>query len=133
VRVFADSYYFIALLNARDPAHVRVARESQSEAWKLVTAWWVLAEVADAFSAPSWRPRVVALFDRLARHREVFIRGDSDRLFQRGFELYRNRLDKHWSLTDCISFVVMEQEGIHVALTGDAHFAQAGFVAQFAN
>jgi predicted nucleic acid-binding protein len=46
--------------------------------------------------------------------------------------LYRQRADKHWSLTDCISFVVMEQEGLREALTGDRHFAQAGFAAVFA-
>lgn len=43
--------------------------------------------------------------------------------------LYAARLDKGWSLTDCISFVVMQQHGIREALTGDRHFAQAGFVA----
>jgi predicted nucleic acid-binding protein len=41
--------------------------------------------------------------------------------------LYVNRPDKQWSLTDCISFVVMEREGIADALTGDKHFEQAGF------
>jgi predicted nucleic acid-binding protein len=50
-------------------------------------------------------------------------------LFRRGIELYDNRLDKQWSLTDCISFVVMQQHGITEALTGDHHFEQAGFVA----
>jgi predicted nucleic acid-binding protein len=44
-------------------------------------------------------------------------------------DLYASRFDKAWSLTDCISFVVMEQQGIREALTGDHHFEQAGFVA----
>jgi hypothetical protein len=43
--------------------------------------------------------------------------------------LYRQRADKDWSLTDCISFVVMRQRGLTEALTGDHHFEQAGFVA----
>jgi predicted nucleic acid-binding protein len=46
-----------------------------------------------------------------------------------GLDLYRGRPDKAWSLTDCISFVVMERDGIREALTGDHHFEQAGFVA----
>ena len=50
-------------------------------------------------------------------------------LFHAGLELYLARPDKDWSLTDCISFVVMEREGITDALTGDKHFEQAGFVA----
>ena len=41
--------------------------------------------------------------------------------------LYADRADKEWSLTDCLSFVVMEQRGIRDALSGDAHFDQAGF------
>jgi predicted nucleic acid-binding protein len=50
-------------------------------------------------------------------------------LFDRGVELYDARPDKHWSLTDCISFVAMQDHGISEALTGDRHFEQAGFVA----
>jgi len=41
--------------------------------------------------------------------------------------LYRNYSDKEWGLTDCISFVVMKEQGIKEALTTDKHFAQAGF------
>jgi uncharacterized protein len=52
-----------------------------------------------------------------------------ERLFSDGFSLFSKRMDKEWSLTDCISFVVMQREGIHEALTGDHHFEQAGFVA----
>jgi predicted nucleic acid-binding protein len=37
------------------------------------------------------------------------------------------RPDKWWSLTDCISFIVMQQEGLTEALTTDHHFEQAGF------
>jgi predicted nucleic acid-binding protein len=51
--------------------------------------------------------------------------------FWRGVELYRTRPDQQWSLTDCISFVVMANEGITEALTGDHHFEQAGFTALF--
>ena len=46
-----------------------------------------------------------------------------------GLALYANRTDKDWSLTDCISFVVMNERGITDALTGDHHFEQAGFAA----
>ena len=50
-------------------------------------------------------------------------------LFDRGVARYVERDDKAWSLTDCISFVVMEDLGITDALTADHHFEQAGFVA----
>lgn len=48
-------------------------------------------------------------------------------LWRRGWDLYRSRPDKGWSLTDCISFLVMENAGLSDALTGDEHFRQAGF------
>jgi predicted nucleic acid-binding protein len=51
------------------------------------------------------------------------------KLFDEGVKLFESRSDKEWSLTDCISFVVMQREGIAEALTGDHHFEQAGFVA----
>jgi len=50
-------------------------------------------------------------------------------LFDRGCELYISRSDKEWSLTDCISFVVMRREELTDALTADRHFEQAGFSA----
>ena len=49
--------------------------------------------------------------------------------FRAGIALYEARPDKDWSLTDCISFVMMEREKIGEALTGDHHFEQAGFIA----
>jgi len=58
---------------------------------------------------------------------DVRIIGPSEELFSRGLELYRQRPDKEWSLTDCISFVVMRDEQLSEALTGDRHFEQAGF------
>jgi hypothetical protein len=51
---------------------------------------------------------------------------------QRGLDLFAGRSDKNWSLTDCISFVVMQDEGLTEALTGDSHFEQAGFKALLA-
>jgi hypothetical protein len=48
-------------------------------------------------------------------------------LFERGLSLYLRRMDKDWSLTDCVSFVVMEEMALTDALTGDRHFEQAGF------
>ena len=41
--------------------------------------------------------------------------------------LFTDRSDKDWSLTDCLSFIVMERKGIREALTADNHFEQAGF------
>jgi uncharacterized protein len=47
-------------------------------------------------------------------------------LLDRGFALFRQRLDKDWSLTDCISILVAKELGIEQAFTTDHHFTQAG-------
>ncbi|MBO1350323.1 MAG: type II toxin-antitoxin system VapC family toxin [Hormoscilla sp. GUM202] len=52
----------------------------------------------------------------------------SAELFSAGLELYENRLDKGYSLTDCISMQVMRSRGITELLTQDRHFVQEGFV-----
>jgi len=53
-------------------------------------------------------------------------------LLGRGVKLFRSRADKNWPLTDCISFVVMEHQGLSEALTADRHFEQAGYKALLA-
>ena len=49
-----------------------------------------------------------------------------DTLFHRARELFRERPDKQWGITDCISFVVMQEHDVTEALTADQHFEQAG-------
>ena len=49
------------------------------------------------------------------------------------FELYSFRQDQSWSLTDCASFLVMEERGITEALAHDRDFEQAGFTALLRN
>jgi predicted nucleic acid-binding protein len=48
-------------------------------------------------------------------------------LLRRAIDFYHSRKDKEWGLTDCISFIVMEDHGLTEALTTDEHFQQAGF------
>ena len=52
---------------------------------------------------------------------------EENKLFERGFDLYRKYKDKDWGLIDSISFVLMSERGITDALTFDRHFEQAGF------
>jgi predicted nucleic acid-binding protein len=51
--------------------------------------------------------------------------------FREGFELYRRRSDKEYSLTDCISMTVMQRLKISEVLTHDNHFKQEGFIILF--
>lgn len=95
----------------------------------MVTTAWVLTEVGDALSAPENRPAFLELLGLLQDSPDARILGPTDELFKRGIKLFRQRMDKEWSLTDCISFVVMNDERVTDALTGDRHFEQAGFCA----
>jgi predicted nucleic acid-binding protein len=49
--------------------------------------------------------------------------------FTASLDLYRERSDKGWSLTDCASFLTIRELGITAALTSDKHFEQAGCTA----
>jgi uncharacterized protein len=125
--IFADSFYFLALQNRNDLAHEIAVEASMKIAAPIVVTEWVLTEVADAFSSPTARIKFISAFDDIVSDRNFKIVESSTKLFQRGMTLYRNRPDKDWSLTDCISFVVMKERKIKDALTGDRHFEQAGF------
>jgi predicted nucleic acid-binding protein len=125
--VFADSFFFLALLNERDDSHATAVAFSQRRNLRIITTRWVLVEVADALCAPKWRGHAIKLLDHTERLAAFTIVADSDAWFQRGTALFRERSDKHWSLTDCISFVVMADSRLTEALTGDHHFEQAGF------
>ncbi|MDD5262141.1 MAG: PIN domain-containing protein [Methylacidiphilales bacterium] len=127
--VFADTYYFLALLGARARRHVAAVEASRNPRLRLVTTEWVLAEFGDAYCHPKDRADFVALYCSLTRDSRVKIIPAETRLFKRGVDFFKQRRDKEWSLTDCLSFVVMRDECIGEALTGDKHFEQAGFTA----
>jgi uncharacterized protein len=125
---FMDTYYFLALRNPTDAGHAKaLALTRQLGPQKLVTTTWVLTEVADALAAPLNRSGFPDLLRRLRSDPNTSIVPCEEALFQRGVDLYESRPDKEWSLTDCISFVAMQEQGLTEALTGDHHFEQAGF------
>lgn len=128
-RVFADTFYFVALVNPADQAHSKALSHAVSILGELITTPWVLTEFADAMCAPGNRGEFLSMLHDLRANSQVRILPVDAQLFEDGIQLFASRPDKHWSLTDCISFVVMQQEGITEALTGDKHFEQAGFVA----
>lgn len=130
-RVFADTFYFFAVLNPNDAAHSRALAYAKRHDEAMVTTAWVLTELADGLASTEERHVFAQLIARLRASAETEIIPPSEELMARGIELYDSRSDKKWSLTDCISFVVMKDWGIREALTGDHHFEQAGFVALF--
>jgi uncharacterized protein len=125
--VFADAFYFFAILNPNDAAHATATAYTSAHDNPLVTTAWVLIELADGLATTGKRHVFSELVARLRADPDNVIVPPTDALMARGVQLYDSRPDKKWSLTDCISFVVMREQGIAEALTGDHHFEQAGF------
>ncbi|MCW5550905.1 MAG: type II toxin-antitoxin system VapC family toxin [Verrucomicrobiae bacterium] len=125
--VFADTVYFLALLNPADQWHV-CARDLSAHP----LATWSRRDslrwgVGDGLSRPSDRRRFARLLELLRAQPDVEIAPVSHQLFAPGCELHAQRPDKDWSLTDCTSFIVMKAKGLESALTADHHFAQTGY------
>ncbi len=77
----------------------------------------------------SGRRQVAQLLEDLENDPDVEIIPQTDAQFKAAVERYAARSDQTWSLTDCASFLVMEERGISEALAYDRDFEQAGFVA----
>jgi len=125
--VFIDTSYYVALLSLGDVNHDRAVRLARELKRPMILTEFVLLELANALSRLIDRQLFVRLLPHLRANPNVTIVPASPELFDRGYVLYASRADKNWSLTDCISFVVMKEYGLHDALTADHHFEQAGF------
>ena len=129
--VLVDTAAWIALVNTRDELQSR-AEQTMAELRRrnstLVTTKFVLLEVANALCTSAWRGKAIRLIDGLRSLSTLRIIPADTKLLAEGWELYRTRLDKEWSLTDCTSIVVLQTEQIEQVFTSDHHFEQAGFV-----
>lgn len=129
-RVFVDTAAWLALLNTDDVWHskaVLLRSELAQTNHVFVTTDFVLLEVADALCAPICRKRTADFLQNVHRLKSTEVIALSQSLLQLGVNLYSERLDKDWGLTDCTSFVTMHQQNITLAFTSDKHFEQAGF------
>ncbi len=128
--VFADTSYWIALLNPRDELHQKaIAAAQHYPAEQVVTSEMVLVELLNGLSdhGPRVREAVSRAVQTLRSDPRIRVIPQTGDQFDRALVRYQSMVDKSWSLTDCASFLIMEAEGIEVALTHDRHFTQAGF------
>lgn len=129
---FLDTGYLIALEASDDQHH-----EAATQHWRekvvasppplIVTTSYVFDEVVTFFNRRGRHAKAVEIGQRLEASALVEIVHVTRELFQAGWLLFQERSDKRYSLTDCISFVVMERRRIENALVFDRHFEQAGF------
>ena len=129
MKVFADTFYWIALTDSTDAAHKR-ARQVTDD---LVTTDEVLTEYLNFFSASQefMRREIVLTVEDILQDPAVTLIPQSRETFLAGLSLFRTRADKGYSLTDCISMRTMQRLGLTAVLTNDRHFEREGFRAIF--
>ena len=125
-QVFADTSFYIASGNPRDAFHEVALSASDACDGQFVTTEYVLVELGNYFSSNN-RALFLDLVNIMENDPHTEIVPASLALRNKGIALYASRPDKDWSLTDCISFVVMKHYRLTDALTSDHHFDQAGF------
>jgi len=130
--LFLDSAYAVALAAPDDQFHFKaaaLAAELRSRNRQMLTTEAVVFEIGDALSKPKFRRVAIELMTGIFTDSRIEVVPITSALVRRAFELFQQRPDKGWGMTDCLSFIVMEERGIQQALTTDEHFEQAGFVA----
>lgn len=128
--VFLDAAYAIALSAPTDQYHqqaIALADKLEAGGTQLITTRAVVLEIGNALAKLRYRPAAVELLYALEKDPKVEIIPLSEQLYERAVQLYQARPDKEWGITDCISFIVMQDRGLTEALTTDEHFRQAGF------
>jgi predicted nucleic acid-binding protein len=132
--LFADAFYWVALLHPRDASHSRVLSFSATLGpARLVTTDEVLTEVLNHFArfVPHWRGKAAALVHDVRGDPQVDVLSQTRADFDAALALYEARPDKGYSLTDCRSMVVLRALALTEVLTNDHHFTQEGFTVLF--
>jgi uncharacterized protein len=127
-RLFLDTFFAIALLNKDDASHAQAVTLWQEV--KTATEVWlteaILIEIGNTFSRYN-RLKAVDFIKLCYRAPNFKTKPVDKHLIDQAINYYERRNDKTWGLTDCISFVVMEQLRIKDVVSGAHHFEQAGF------
>lgn len=127
---FLDTSGLIALVNTDDQWHAAaeaVWAELLETNTSLITSSLILIELADGLSRINHRGLAVQLVDALNGSTQVEVVRVDEQLERLGWQLFRDRTDKNWGMTDCVSMALMTERAIQDAMSADHHFEQAGF------
>lgn len=129
---FADTWFWVALLNKADPHHsVALALNRKVGTERIVTSQLVMIELFGHFCELGQELRLgcTKFVKRLNTMAHITVVPYSNQLYDDAMHLYEQvSSDKEWSLVDCASFNIMAEQGIGTALTGDHHFEQRGYM-----
>ena len=132
--LFADSFYWIALIFPRDSWDATVVASSRAlTGVRLVTTDESLTEFLNHYAGLGryWRQKAAAFMHEIRSGPQVEVLPQNGMDFDAALALYESRLDKGYSLTDCRSMLAMRQFGISQVLTNDHHFSQVEFTVLF--
>jgi len=128
--VFLDTGYVIALELTSDQNHRVVLKHWRSVAKSLpllVTTSYVFDEIVTFFNSRGHHAKAVEIGNRPLSSPSIRLVHVGEDLFHEGWNYFQKHKDKEYFLTDCISFLVMEEFGIDTAFAFDKHFVQSGF------
>lgn len=111
-QVFADTGYWIALINPKEALHAKAKSVSDGLGQVfIVTSEIVLTEFANWFAdkGPQLRETVAKVIDDIRINSNVRLTLQTSIQFQSALTMYRSHMDKQWSLTDCVSFQIMRE------------------------
>ena len=126
--IFVDTFYWIARINPRDQWHQKALELSDSlKDARLLTSEPVLIELLNYFSGygSEMREAVALIIRYIMDDLSIKIQFYN---FEEGLILFESRLDKGYSMTDCISMTIMRKEKVTEVLSHDQHFTQEGFI-----
>lgn len=130
--IFVDTGYLLALERRTDENHPQTLvhwRSLRDQGLpRLITTTYVFDEVVTYLNSRSLHSSAVKMGKMLLASPSVELVPVGEDLFSKAFELLERRPDKRYSLTDCVSFVLMHERAISVAFAFDKHFEQEGFV-----
>lgn len=132
--VFADTNYWVAKIFPQDQWHARVIEvEYEIGLVNLITTDTVLIETLNYFSEfrRDVKETAFLVVRSILESDEVTVIQQTNEIFLSGIEFYGKRLDKGYSLTDCISMNACRGRGVRQILTHDGHFEQEGFSIMF--
>jgi predicted nucleic acid-binding protein len=128
--VCVDTGYLFALEITNDQQHQAAIQHWQgivAALPRLVTTSYVFDEVVTFFNSRGQHTKALQVGSNLLQSPSVqFIHVDTA-LFYEGWAYFQRHQDKDYSLTDCLSLLVMQKLGIRTAFPFAQHFVQAGF------
>jgi len=127
-RVFVDTSFYLAMWKVGDQLREK-AREASRKVnnFLMVTSDLVLVEFLAGMSKITYRQIGIKAVDIILNDNNTQVYPIKHSDFTKGFQLYSGRIDKEYSLVDCISMNIAKDNGITKILTSDKHFREEGF------